>query len=277
MAASEVSDPQPLGAADAAAGLALSAAAGWNQTVDDWRLFITHGHTVGCRDAAGRLVATAAALPYGGGQGWISMVLVDPAHRHQGLATRLMDRCVHALRSRSIAPVLDATPAGAQVYRRIGFVNGFELDRWEGDARGGAAPVGTVDAQAVQALDREATGLDRGVVLGDFLQREGSGSWLAADGDGFVLLRRGHRAWQLGPLVARDEAAAGKLLQRALAARVGRIFLDVPRRWAALTAALASQGFVPQRGFVRMAWSAAGGAGPAVPERMFVLAGPEFG
>lgn len=267
----------PLQADDAAAGLALSAAAGWNQTLDDWRLFIGHGHSVGCRDAAGRLVATAAALPYEGGQGWISMVLVDPAFRHQGLATRLMDRCVQALRSRGIAPVLDATPAGAQVYSRIGFVPGFELDRWQGDGGGEPAQVATADIQPVLDLDRAATGLGRAFVLADFLQRAGSRVWLAEGGDGFVLARQGHRAWQLGPLVARDEASALALLRRALAALAGRVFLDVPRCWSALTAALAARGFTPQRGFVRMAWSADRARGPSVPGRLFVLAGPEFG
>jgi hypothetical protein len=219
-------------------------------------------------------------LPYEGGQGWISMVLVDPAHRHQGLATRLMDRCVHALRSRAIAPVLDATPAGAQVYRRIGFVPGFELDRWQGDGPGLEATAAIGKAQVVLDLDRAATGLGRGFVLTDFMQRAGSCTWLTPEQDGFVLVRRGHRAWQLGPLVARDETSALLLLRRALAALGGRIFIDVPRCWAALTGALAGLGFTPQRGFVRMAWSAEGAAvptGPAVPARVFVLAGPEFG
>ena len=61
------------------AGLALSDAAGWNQTADDWAIFIRNGQAVGFRDAADRLVATAAALPYGASAGWISMVLVADA------------------------------------------------------------------------------------------------------------------------------------------------------------------------------------------------------
>jgi hypothetical protein len=221
-------------------------------------------------------VASAAALPYEGGLGWISMVLVDPAFRHCGLATALMQRCVQALRASGHVPVLDATPAGAEVYRRLGFVPGFALDRWEGEAGGTppavAAPA--VDAQAVVELDRQATGLGRAPVLQDFLRRAGSTGWLTPMQDGFVIVRRGHRAWQLGPLVAADEASALGLLQRALAALAGRVFLDVPRRWERLTAWLNAHGFAPQRGFVRMAL---GGDGPEVPDRVFVLAGPEFG
>ncbi len=280
MAASEPLPLRPLHGADAAGGLALSAAAGWNQTLDDWRLFLAHGHTVGCRsdDDDGRLVASAAALPYEGGLGWISMVLVDPAFRHRGLATALMQRCVQALRASGHVPVLDATPAGTEVYRRLGFVPGFALDRWEGEA-GGSAPAAAaaapaVDAPTVVELDRQATGLGRAPVLQDFLRRTASTAQLTPMRDGFVIVRRGHRAWQLGPLVAADEASALGLLQRALAALAGRVFLDVPRRWARLTAWLNAHGFVPQRGFVRMAL---GGAAPEVPDRVFVLAGPEFG
>ncbi|RZI99133.1 MAG: GNAT family N-acetyltransferase, partial [Rubrivivax sp.] len=33
--------------ADVAGGLALSTAAGWNQTREDWQLFIGHGDVVG--------------------------------------------------------------------------------------------------------------------------------------------------------------------------------------------------------------------------------------
>ena len=61
---------------------------------------------------------------------------------HRGLATRLLSalrrgRCA----PRGRVPVLDATPAGAAVYRHAGFVPGFAIERWEGDAarRRGAA------------------------------------------------------------------------------------------------------------------------------------------
>ncbi|MGZ5130631.1 MAG: GNAT family N-acetyltransferase, partial [Caldimonas sp.] len=167
-----------LTSADIEAALALSDAAGWNQTGNDWAIFIGRGHAIGLRDAAGRLVATAAALPYGSERGWISMVLVAEAWRHRGLASRLMDACIDHLRGAGIVPVLDATPAGAAVYRRIGFVAGFEIDRWEWPPRadvstgarvawsvptGGDAPrpAGTADLARLAALDRAATGLER--------------------------------------------------------------------------------------------------------------------
>ena len=280
-------EPQRLVAADAAGGLALSAAAGWNQTADDWALFIERGHAFGWRDAAGRLVATAAALPYGGGLGWISMVLVAPVHRHHGLATRLMARCVEALQRDGIRPVLDATPAGAPVYRRIGFEPGFELERWEGkgglhdeDASVDPAaetprPAGLRDADAITRLDAVSTGLGRGWLLQAFLSRPTTRAWLSRAGDGFVIARAGHRATQVGPLVAPDEARALALLRAALAAVSGPAFLDVPVHWTAIADGLDRRGFRRQRPFVRMALGQAQTL--AVPPHLFVLAGPEFG
>ncbi|MCJ0761759.1 GNAT family N-acetyltransferase [Variovorax terrae] len=281
MVISEALTPVALGPDDVPGGLALSDAAGWNQTADDWRLFVSQGRVFGCRDGAGRLVATAAALPYAGGMGWVAMVLVAQEWRHQGLATALMKRCVAYLQSVSVTPVLDATPAGAPAYERLGFEAGFELARWDGLAPA-AAPVSPPvreaardDLAAIRRLDAEASGCDRHLLLADFLRRDGSRAWMTQDGAGFVIARQGLRATQLGPLVAADEASALALLQTALTNLRGRVFLDLPERWTTLVAWLAQNGFARQRPFARMA------LGPApiasVHDRLFVLAGPEFG
>jgi len=62
MASSEVSAIERLGPDDVAGGLALSDAAGWNQSADDWSFFIGAGEAFGIRDDRGTLIATAAAL-----------------------------------------------------------------------------------------------------------------------------------------------------------------------------------------------------------------------
>ncbi len=65
-----------LGADDAREGLLLSTEAHWNQNEQDWRFFLTKGTVFGVRDGDGRLIATAALLPYASDNAWISMVLV---------------------------------------------------------------------------------------------------------------------------------------------------------------------------------------------------------
>src|SRR5262245_62002244 len=85
---------------------ALVAEAGWNQVAADWRTFIDFGTVYAVRDG-GRVIATAATLPYGGRCAWISMVLVAASHRRQGLATRLLHRCIADIKSAGLVPVLD--------------------------------------------------------------------------------------------------------------------------------------------------------------------------
>lgn len=277
----------PVGAGDVEAALCLSDAAGWNQTGDDWRFFVDHGHAVGCRDAQGKLVATAAALPWGGGVGWVSMVLVDERWRHRGLATALLGECIDHLRAGGRVAVLDATPAGAPVYRRLGFASGFAFARWQG-AGGRVAQLDSAaatvreatgdpaDAQTIAVLDAAAAGFDRDALMHAFRARPRSRAWLRHDGSGFVVARAGRRATQIGPLVVADGGDAMALTAAALEATAGPVFIDVPEHAEALAAWLAACGFTRQRPFVRMAQQA-GAPVLAADPRAFALAGPEFG
>lgn len=281
MAGSDVAAIERLGSADAKGGLALSVAAGWNQTHDDWRLFLAHGHAIGCRDEVGHLVATAAALPYDGGAGWISMVLVDPSWRHRGLASRLMGECIRHLQSLRLTPILDATPAGQAVYRQLGFVPGFAFERWEGEGWTAATsdevhPAGAGDLGRIVELDRESLGgIGRVDLLRDFLGRRSTKAWMLPHRSGFIIARAGQRATQVGPLVAASATAALTLLGHVLGRTAGRVFIDVPVRAAALAGTLAQRGFVRQRPFVRMGLGAAPASEPHAT--LFAVAGPEFG
>jgi GNAT superfamily N-acetyltransferase len=289
MAPSELLAIERIAAGAVAAGLRLSDAARWNQTADDWAHFIAHGDAFGLRDDGDGLIATAATLPHGPQVGWISMVLVDARHRHRGHATRLVAACVEALRGAGRVPVLDATPDGAAVYRQHGFVAGFAFERWQRSERARGRDrsmqrdrddIATVvvDARArdaLLALDRSLWGLDRSALLRALLARPSTRAWLAADASGFAVLRAGRRAEQLGPIVAASERSAIRLLDCALAAATGAVFVDVPSRLPELAAALGERGFVQQRPFLRMAL----GDTPALhaSTRAFAVAGPEFG
>ncbi|MBN9038002.1 MAG: GNAT family N-acetyltransferase [Rhizobiales bacterium] len=274
MAASEAGPIEPLGAGDLDACMALSIEAGWNQTADDWRHFIREGRSFGNRAPDGRLVASAAALPYDGPFGFVSMVLVTADWRRRGLATRLVDRCVEELQARGLVPVLDATAAGAEVYRKQGFVGQFGFDRWQGmlpvaKAAAEAAP----GADRIRALDAEAAGAGRARLMDDFLGRDGTIA--VGDGNGFALARAGRRAIQAGPVVAADETVALGLIDRLFAALAGFVFIDVPQAWRRIGDWLKARGFEIQRSFTRMALGRAEPFG--LPARQFAVAGPEFG
>lgn len=268
-----------LGAEDILAALALSDEADWNQTGDDWALMLRHGHAVAFRDGGGRPIASALALPMGSSLGWLSMVLVAAAWRQQGLATRLVEDCAAWLERRGLAPVLDATPAGAAVYGRMGFAAIGALTRWTRPAHGeaphdsGVEPATAADLDRILAYDGAVFGAERRFVVADLLSR-GPVSLIAPEG-GFLLSRPGRRAIQIGPVFARDEPSAGRLLEAALARLDGPVVLDAFDAQAAFAARLRRLGFTPQRSFSRMLRGAPIGFGDAV--RAFAAAGPELG
>lgn len=280
MAASEAPATVVLGQSDTEACLRLSDEAGWNQAAEDWGLFLGHGTTIGVRGGDGSLVASAAALPYDR-FGFVSMVLVTAAWRRRGLATGLVDRCVETLTSRGLVPVLDATPAGAQVYGRQGFGGLFELDRWQGEVAaatpisGEVVPAEPRDFETLRTLDHEANGTDRGFLLGSFLARKDTSAFVDKDRTGFAIVRRGRRAMQVGPVVATSASRALSLLSAVLGMVKGLVFADIPRRWNEVAEWLSGRGFTRQRSFTRMAYGHSKPFGR--PDRLFAAAGPEFG
>ena len=62
------------------------------------------------------------------------MVLVTKEWQKRGFATRLLQTCIERLEENGLVPVLDATPAGENVYRPLGFIPHFSFQRWEHDA-----------------------------------------------------------------------------------------------------------------------------------------------
>lgn len=90
-----------------------------------------------------------------------------------------------------------------------------------------------------------------------------------------MLARPGRIATQIGPIVATGEDAAASLLNAALGAVAGPVFLDLCDRWADLARQVRQRSFTVQRPFLRMALRHRTPFGDA--ERTFVVAGPEFG
>lgn len=295
MRAMEPSDPalatvSPLTDAEIGAADALVREAGWNQVVADWRVFLKSGTVHAIRTGAGRVVATAATLPYGGRFGWISMVLVAVDHRRQGLAKRLLRRCIDGLTGAGLVPVLDATPDGRAVYRALAFEACWGYQRLSArEAQNIGEPpmppagvaIRRADGpcwEALCAYDATAFGADRRTLLTNMRERLPALAQVAErDGRvvGILLGRDGRTATQLGPLAADDDATALALLARGLDAVEGPAYVDVADTKEGLRAWLAARGFAPQRPFTRMLYRR--NARFDDPVRTFAVAGPEFG
>src|ERR1041385_225526 len=263
-----------LDAGAAREGLLLSTEAHWNQNEADWRFFLAQGTVVGIRDGDGRLIATAALLPYSGGNAWISMVLVTQNWRRRGLATRLVDACLERAAAQGLPPWLDATPAGATVYGPLGFKAVLELRRLRLADAGTRGRRLTSNSSIDELIwrDRDAMGFERGTLLREFAGR--AGSRVVSQGDALALVRDGRIARQIGPLYANDASAAVMMVEAIAASESGSLLIDVVGDHSGFLENLTSSGWSIERPFQRMRFGRAIAPGPELP---FAVAGPEFG
>jgi GNAT superfamily N-acetyltransferase len=276
--------------ADLEAGLGLSRASGWNQTLEDWRLLLRLGPGLfRVATDGGRVVAAGGAAVHRDALAWICMILVDPERRGRGLGTRIFDEVLERVSERvqagGIAAVgLDATPAGIGIYAARGFERDADFVRL-------SAPPGTVGAGApaaeplapdalgpVLALDRRVFGADRGPLLRRIASLAPDLARVVREGErvrGFCLGRHGDHSDHVGPVVAEDSAVARDLVTACRARPRDRSLVVDARPDPAFRDALAGLGFVPQRPLFRMYLGTA--RPPGVPALEPAVLGPEFG
>ncbi len=276
-----------LGAEHLAGCIALSQSVNWNQNEADWRMMLELGLGYGLSLADGTLAASTVALPYGAAFAWVSMVLVLPEHRRKGYGTQLLRCALDDLKLDNRAAILDATPAGHEVYAQEGFRDTWGFSRYalrstpKGDeyvADVKVRPLAESDWRQVLALDEPAFGASREQLLRALARRLPAAALVAereGEVSGFLLGRDGRQAAQLGPLVARDVHAAKALLNAALAHVARPIYVDFVDREVDLRAWLEKRGFEFQRPFTRMVRGADRAPGDA--SLVFCPAGPELG
>jgi GNAT superfamily N-acetyltransferase len=263
-----------LDASDAAAGLALSTEAHWNQNEADWRFFLAHGHVFGVRDG-NRVVATAALLPYASGNAWISMVLVTADWRRRGIATRLVDTCLDAATKLGLVTWLDATPDGATVYGPLGFTPTLQLRRLHlkrsRREEAGAPPSVSALGEFI-TRDSEAMGFDRGILLDELGGRPHAR--LVSNGGASALVRDGRTARHIGPLFADGPDRALALVHDIISRETGPLLIDAVASQENFITGLTDSGWTIERPFQRMRF----GRATAMPSELpFAVAGPEYG
>jgi GNAT superfamily N-acetyltransferase len=268
---------EKLGPDDALAGLALSTEAHWNQNEADWRFFLTEGTVFGMRDTDGRVIATAALLPYTSGNAWVSMVLVTASCRRRGLATKLVDTCLDAATKQGLTSWLDATPDGAGVYGPLGFTPTLQLRRLRLEnskpPQSESRPnLSTCDLERFISNDRRTMGFDRSSLLAELGGR--SGSLLLSSGNAVTLIREGRKARHIGPLFADGADRALALVHAIVGSEIGPFLIDVVSTQDEFLRGLAGSGWTIERPFQRMRF---GRTTAQITELPFAVAGPEYG
>jgi ribosomal protein S18 acetylase RimI-like enzyme len=200
------------------------------------------------------------------------MVLVLPEQRRKGYASRLLRVALADLESRGLTAVLDATPAGREVYRREGFRDTWGFRRYVLSNRvetgSTARSLREQDWPWILDLDALAFGAGREMLLRSLAQRLPEAA-LVVEGRGFILGREGREARQVGPLIAVDREAAMSLLAAGLRSVQPPVYLDLVDRVPA------PPGSVFQRPFTRMVHGPS--PAPGDEKLVYCVAGPELG
>jgi GNAT superfamily N-acetyltransferase len=271
--------------ADIPCAMQLVAQARWNQLPCDWERFLAL-QPEGCfvAELAGKVVGTTTTCVFYP-IAWIAMVLVEEGLRGRGIGTALVEHALQFIDAQGVRSIrLDATHLGQPIYERFGFVPQYWLTRFAGrlpqtpnETGRGVSPASPVDYRRLAAFDKEVTQTDRGKFLWRlFIENPPSVRLVQRDQrlQGWITVRHGREAWQLGPCLA-DATAGEELLADAAAQLSGEhVFFDAPEanmyavRWAA------SRRLSQLRRFVRMC------RGEGISDdvgRLWASSGPELG
>jgi GNAT superfamily N-acetyltransferase len=294
----ESTDPdiRLLTTADLDGAFGLSAGAGWNQRLADWRMLLQLAPAGSFAAVANdRIVGTAIGIDYGT-FGWIAMMLVEPAWRGRGIGARLLEEAMGAVPP-GIPIRLDATPLGRPLYERYGFEDEAELTRFVAEPSGLSADL-TIDLTAlpVRSLthadlpsvifrDDRVFGAHRRLLLEWAL--DGAGQYAQVidtdAGAQYCFGRPGRLFDQIGPVVADDDETARMLVGASLRAAAGKaVVVDAYDRHSWFAEWLLNRGFNASRPLFRMRHPVRHGARAASRKpngtlHELAILGPEFG
>jgi GNAT superfamily N-acetyltransferase len=235
----------------------LSQEAGWNQTVEDWRLLIDiAAENCLAIDVDGELAATTTLFSYGRRLGWIGMVLTRSSYRRRGFAGRLLKEALTRADRMGIETLkLDATDQGRPLYEKMGFRFEQPIERWT-RPRSGDVPETIVAENDVpvagdwEGTDRTAFGAERFDLLRRLQKRARPAFFRRSS---YLLAREGSRTAYLGPCVGESPDIARSFIERALKAKSDSSWSwDILLRNTTAVAIAKDLGFVPTRQLQRM-------------------------
>jgi GNAT superfamily N-acetyltransferase len=265
-----------LGPADLRRCIALALDRGWSAEKAKWSLLLAACEGFGVDAPDGRGLAGAVVLTrWGSGLASVGMMLVAARYGRRGLGQALLEHLLRAA-GEDTTVTLFATDMGRPLYEKLGFAPVRRNVCFTGRFRGspvstdGVRPATGADLPAILALDRAAFGADRGRIL---TRLPGFADQIAvlagADGiTGYAAAWRNEvTSTVIGPLVAPDGAAAGRLVAALAAHTRTPVRLDLDPDRAELPGWAHAHGLEPVARTVVMARGALVARG--TPERLF--------
>lgn len=223
---------------------------------------------------------TGGAIHYGD-LARIGLIATHPDFQRRGIGQIIMEHLLGWAHDRGATTVrLDASPAGAPLYTRLGFVTDDYVHAYScpppaapgAPLADGVTPFRAADLPEVIAYDAERFGARREVVLAPYVEECAGRAFVARDREGRVSGYLIAQAKTLGPWLADTPEIAASLLRQALPLCSTGMQALVPEHNQAALAMVEGAGFTPMR---RLSAMRLGGA-PELERRQWLYGYANF-
>ncbi|MBM6617096.1 GNAT family N-acetyltransferase [Bacillus suaedaesalsae] len=235
----------------------LSASVGWDYDENEIGTVLSSGKIFGHKNAEGKIVSSAAIIPYDSSLASIGMVIVSKDFRGKGLGKEATKKCIESV-SKDTTIMLIATEEGKSLYEKMGFntvdfVHKYLCDNYTTISK----PLNNsdviieefsgVDMNEILKLDEHAFGDRRSSFLMNRI-KQSEKCLVVKDNNGTIvgygLSILGPINLILGPIVAPDFQTASLLIDKLSSKHQGKLRIDVPSGNEEFMLALEKIGFI---------------------------------
>ncbi|QFF99950.1 GNAT family N-acetyltransferase [Psychrobacillus glaciei] len=233
-----------------------SASVGWDYDDNEIRTVMSSGKIFGHKNAVGKIVSSAAIIPYDSDLASIGMVIVNKEYRGLGLGKKVTQKCIDSV-SKDTSIMLISTDDGKPLYENMGFITVDYVHKYFSDSYIQSKMLINLeitlekysenDFNEIVELDSVAFGdMRRTFLLNRILQ---SKQFLVVRNQkgkiiGYGLSILGPINLILGPIVAPNPQIAALIIEGLALNHQGKLRIDVPSSNNELMLFLEKSGFV---------------------------------
>lgn len=234
----------------------LSASVGWDYDEHEISTVMSSGKIYGHKNSVGKIVSSAAIIPYDTDLASIGMVIVNEEYRGLGLGKKATQKCIDSV-SQDISIMLISTEDGKRLYENLGFNTADYVHKYLSDhyiptklfinQEITLEDYSEHDINEIIELDSAAFGDKRRRLLMNRINQ--SKHCLVVRNlkrkiIGFGLSILGPVNLLIGPIVAPDSQTAALIIDRLVLNHQGNLRIDVPSNNDELMLFLEKSGFV---------------------------------
>ncbi|MBB6452560.1 putative N-acetyltransferase YhbS [Salirhabdus euzebyi] len=235
-----VLDMEQFNKSDIAGLIELSESVGWDYDEQEIGTVLSSGKVFGHKNTEGKIVSSAAIVPYDTRLASIGMVIVNEEYRGLSLGKKVTQKCIDSV-SKDTTVMLIATEIGKPLYENMGFISVDYVHKFLCDnyVPSDCLNIKDVvieeynenDLSEIIKLDKDAFGDSRSHFLHNRIkQSEQCLVVKCTQGNiiGYGMSILGPSNLILGPIVANDSEKAGMILDRLAKKHSGKLRIDTP-------------------------------------------------